>query len=93
MAPRTTKKKDTPPTPPAEPEVAAPAPDEDGKTEAPPANNVPDGVLITKDIGGDGNLKVNVVPVGNVQITEVQTIIEIGLRFFREQIGLSQAPR
>lgn len=51
----------------------------------------PNGVFIEKAVTEDGNLQVNVAPVGNVQVTEVQTLIEVGLKTFREQIGLGQS--
>lgn len=88
MAPRTRTPKEK--TPAVEPDAPVEVPAEEGKAAD---VGIPDGVLIVKNVDEQGNLSVNVVPTGNVQITEVQTIIEVGLRFFREQLGLGQAPR
>lgn len=53
-----------------------------------------DAVIVVKTVNEDGSLGVNVIPNGNVQVTEVQTLLEFGLKSFREQIGLpGQSPR
>lgn len=57
--------------------------------EAPQEAQV-DGVLVRKEVGPEGNLSVSVQPIGNVQITEVQTLLELGVRYFREQVGLDR---
>jgi hypothetical protein len=61
--------------------------------QAPEGGEAPEqstpGVFVTKERDGEGNLNINIVPVG-VEVTEVQTILEIGLKSFREQIGLGR---
>lgn len=64
---------------------------EAAEAAASPEQN-PNGVFIEKVVGEGGNVQVNVAPIGNVQITEVQTLVEIGLRTFRDQIGLGGQP-
>jgi hypothetical protein len=61
--------------------------------EGPEVDQPLDAVIVVKTVSEDGTLGVKVVPNGSVQVTEVQTLLEIGLKNFREQIGLGQAQR
>jgi len=56
-------------------------------TEAPPEKQ-PDGVLILKRLTPDGGIDTQAVPLGEVQATEVATLIELGLQSWRKSIGL-----
>lgn len=78
--PRTTS------TDPVDEEVAAPTGEE--ATVEPPTSEQPDAVLILKKIDSDGSINTQAVPLGNVQATEVQTLIELGLQSWRKSIGL-----
>lgn len=49
----------------------------------------PDAVLILKKQNADGGIDTQAVPLGNVQATEVATLIELGLQSWRKAIGLS----
>jgi hypothetical protein len=55
---------------------------------APEAPEMPDAVLVTKNTDEQGNITVEVSPVGNVQATEIQTILELGVARWRSMIGL-----
>ncbi len=55
-------------------------------------DQMPDAVLVIKSIGQDGTLNVDVQTVGSVQVTEVQTLLELGLGSFRNRIGLGVKP-
>lgn len=48
----------------------------------------PDAVIIMKTVGPDGSINTDVAPLGDVQATEVQTLIELGLQSWRKKIGL-----
>ncbi len=48
-----------------------------------------DVVLVIKRVAENGSISAEVVTNGNVLATEVQTLIELGLKNWREQIGLS----
>jgi hypothetical protein len=48
----------------------------------------PDAVLIIKRLNAEGGIETQAVPLGNVQATEVQTLIELGLQSWRKSIGL-----
>jgi hypothetical protein len=50
----------------------------------------PDAVVIVKIVDEHGNIKTGIQTLGNVQITEVATLLELGLRGFRAELGLSQ---
>ena len=54
----------------------------------PAADKQPDGVLILKKPSADGGIDTQAVPLGDVQATEVQTLIELGLQSWRKSIGL-----
>ncbi len=47
----------------------------------------PDAVVIFKRTDEEGNVTTAIQALGNVQVTEVQTLIELGLRGFRESLG------
>ncbi len=47
-----------------------------------------DVVLIVKRLGPDGSISADVATNGAVQATEVQTLIELGLKSWRKKIGL-----
>lgn len=67
----------------AEPEVI------EGKAEEIPPQ--PNAVVILKSVGDDGSITTDVTTSGEVQATEVQTLIELGLRSWRAKIGLDKA--
>lgn len=56
---------------------------------APVEQTTPDGVLVVKTTDADGNIRVDVEPLGGVIATEVQTLIELGVGAWRQKIGLS----
>jgi hypothetical protein len=49
----------------------------------------PDAVVIVKITDDRGNVSTAVQTLGDLQATEVQTIIEIGLKGWRDQLGLN----
>jgi hypothetical protein len=57
--------------------------------EEAPAEEQPNAVLIVRSRDEDGNVGTNVAILGDVQPTEVQTIIELGLAGWRQGLGLS----
>lgn len=67
--------------PAAPPEVEAPA------VEVAP-DPIPDGVLVYRQTGSDGNIVTGVQTLGGVQITEAQTLLELGIRDVRKHLGL-----
>lgn len=52
------------------------------------AEETPNGVLIVRTQDDDGNIGTNTVPLGDVTILEVQTVLELGLASWRKKIGL-----
>jgi hypothetical protein len=48
----------------------------------------PDAVVVTKTVDEAGNITVDVSPLGNIQATEIQTILELGVARWRQMIGL-----
>jgi len=58
-------------------------------TEETPDAEQPNAVLVVKIQDEDGSISTDVIPTGNVQATEVQTLIELGLVAWRQKIGLS----
>lgn len=48
-----------------------------------------DAVIIVKTVTPDGNFGTSIVLNGNIQPTEVQTLIEFGLKGWRNQLGLT----
>lgn len=46
------------------------------------------GVVIVREFNEDGGVGTKVILSGNVKPTEVQTIIDLGLKGWREQIGV-----
>lgn len=48
-----------------------------------------DAVIIVKTVTPDGNFGTQVILNGDVKPTEVQTIIEFGLKGWRSQLGLA----
>lgn len=47
-----------------------------------------DAVLVLKKVEGD-SISTEVQPLGDVQATEVQTLLELGVKRWRNQIGLA----
>ena len=58
------------------------------KETAAETEQTPDGVLVVKVVDEDGNILIDAQPVGNVQATEVLTILELAGHAFRAKIGL-----
>jgi hypothetical protein len=59
------------------------------KKEEPEAEvEQPDAIVITKIATEDGGVTTDVTAIGGVQVTEVQTLIELGLARWRAKIGL-----
>lgn len=54
----------------------------------PPSDPPLDAVIVIKETDPDGNLRTNIVTNGSVQPTEVQTLLELGLKGWRERLGL-----
>jgi hypothetical protein len=52
------------------------------------ASAVPNGVIVIKSVADDGSITTEVSPLGNVQATEIQTLLELGVQSWRRQIGL-----
>lgn len=46
------------------------------------------GVFVTKTVDDQGNISTDTQPV-NVQPTEVQTLLELGIQSWRQKVGLS----
>ena len=61
------------------------APDEEG---TPISTEQPNGVLIVRQKNDQGGIATDTVPLGDVEPTEVQTIIELGLAGWRQKLGL-----
>lgn len=60
--------------------------DEEQKTEE---AEVPAAVIVVRTVSPDGTVKAEVADLqGDVQITEVQTILELAVRGWRQRIGL-----
>lgn len=49
---------------------------------------VPAAVIVVKTTDDEGNIHAEVVMQGDVQATEVQTILELAVRRWRQRIGL-----
>lgn len=60
----------------------------DAPADATDAPEVPNAVLVIKTVGEDGGIGTSIQVLGNVQITEVQTLLELGLKAFRNDVGL-----
>lgn len=52
-----------------------------------------DAVIVVKEISPDGAINTKVLTNGNVQATEVQTLLELAVLGWRDQIGLGQPKR
>lgn len=63
---------------------------EEGKDAA---QETPNGVLVTKIVDADGRLSTSLQVLGDVQITEAQFLLELGIKEFRQALGLGQAGR
>lgn len=74
---------DSPPAEPTVPDIG-PLPEDDPD---PPAAHT-DGVLIVKVTNENGDISTDVVPLGDVRLTEVQTLLELGRAKWRAKIGL-----
>ncbi len=58
--------------------------------EAPKQDEKPvDGVFVVKGKDDNGSLRTQIVLNGDLQVTEVQTLLEVAIRDFRAEIGLS----
>lgn len=57
-----------------------------------PVEETPDGVFVVKVVDEQGNIGIDAQPVGNVQATEVLTILELAQATFRAKIGLTGQP-
>jgi hypothetical protein len=69
--------------------VEAPAP-EVIEPEAPaPAEEPLNAVIIVKEVNPDGSIATKVALNGDVNALEAQTLIEFGLKAWRDQVGLS----
>ena len=53
----------------------------------------PNGVFVIKVVDDKGNISTDLQTTGNVQATEVQTILELAIVRWREQLGFGQASR
>lgn len=49
-----------------------------------------DAVLVVKTTDDEGRITTNVLLNGNIQATEVQTLLEFGLKTWRNQLGLDE---
>lgn len=49
----------------------------------------PDAVVVVKHRQEDGSVQTAIQVLGNVEVTEVQTLLELAVRGWREQIGLA----
>lgn len=58
--------------------------------ETAPDSAPPNAVVIVKTVSDDGTISTDVTTSGTVQATEVQTLIELGLRSWRSKIGLDK---
>jgi hypothetical protein len=72
-----------------EPNVVDLAPDEPPKADVKVDEEAPDAVLVVKSTDEDGTISVDVVALGKVMPTEVQTLLELGVGKWRQQIGLA----
>lgn len=52
-----------------------------------------DAVIVVKEATPDGGISTKVLTNGNVQATEVQTLLELAVLGWRDQIGLGQPKR
>lgn len=59
-----------------------------GTLPAAPEGTQPDGVLVVKTKDDAGGINVDAVPVGNIEPTEVLTLLELGIDAFRAKVGL-----
>lgn len=62
------------------------------KEEAGSVEESHDGVFVVKVVDEQGNIGIDAQPVGNVQPTEVLTILELAQASFRAKIGLTGQP-
>ncbi len=53
-----------------------------------PDANTLDAVLVMKLTDEDGTITTNVITNGDIAATEVQTLLELGLKSWRQKIGL-----
>lgn len=56
--------------------------------EVQPNEPVQDGVFVAKRVAPDGSINTEVIVSGEVVVTEVQTILELGVQGWRKRIGL-----
>lgn len=69
----------------AEPEAVV---DMDAPSPAAEDDTPMDAVIVIKTTADDGTIKTQVMTNGTVQATEVQTLLELGLKGWRERLGL-----
>lgn len=50
-------------------------------------------VIVVKIEDENGNIGTNVIPNGDVRPTEIQTLLELAINSWREQIGVGQTKR
>lgn len=55
----------------------------------PPKSEELNAVLVVKHRDPDGSISTSIATNGNVEVTEVQTLLELGLKGWREKIGLA----
>lgn len=68
------------------------APQPEASPPVPPAPEEPpiDAVIVRKVIDQTGAISTEIILNGKVQPTEVQTLLELGVKGWRKQIGLSE---
>lgn len=54
-----------------------------------PQERAPDGVFIVVNRDENGGVGTGIQTVGDVKVTEIQTIIELALKAFRNDVGLA----
>lgn len=67
----------------------ADTPEPDAPVEAAPEETPTNGVIVVKITDEQGNVMTDTQPIGNVQATEVQTLLELGVGAWRRKIGLA----
>ncbi len=50
----------------------------------------PNGVLVLRVVEDDGRISTTTQPLGDVKVTEIQTILELGIQDFRAKAGLNR---
>lgn len=87
---RATKKPAAKPAP-GPPESVEGAPPEITDGVAPmPASEAPNAVIVHRSFGDDGRLRVSLGVLGDVKPTEIQTILEAGVKQVRVDLGIDK---